>query len=791
MDAQLIAGRILRAGQWMAAQKWKLERHERLSGSGREALHVKLSDATKQADRELLCPCLAALYAGGDEPAETDIQVEGSVYPGQWKLRRAWWEREDPRQAGDNLLTLHKYYVLDDGGDTETFYSEDNCTWRVSLEFHWDESAVADVPKGSSGITYAVRNASRDEETGLWDYIVERREHITTTTGIVETGCDAFREIWQQGFYGVREGMLDHTGQKPALWEVHEQPQGTLVEVIFIQKNDDCTTDIIQRKTLAKAAQARVDRELTAFADTLRVTLRNQPEAVDAAVEVAGGIVTARQSELNPDGTYDNTQTERTAVGGVGAVSAYETAFQTGVSITLRNQPEAMAASVVVSGGVITRRQARQNDDGTWDNEETLTTAVPGTGAVSAYATAFQTGAAVTLRNQPEAAAAAVEVAGGVITRRQARQNDDGTWDNEETLTTAVAADSAAVETHETIYERTVSVTNRNRPAAVAEAVTAANGLITRRTARQNDDGTWDNTETVTLELPVQSAVIDKSSIKSGGTEAVTHRNQAEAAPDPSIEGRRVRNERTPGGLWNQTLTDQTPPTADGVLEMREKEIRALETATAERRVRRTAGLAEDTAQTTGTVRRTRNELDDANGWTTTENIETATPKMMVFTVADLYGAFTLTRYFNYTAAQEQGLLNALSGTQHNSVSPGQVNRFNLFDGVIVSRPAGGNGAGGGTLSAYEENGLTREETALLERGGETIVRTTRYTYDIKQDWGISSGALLYSGALSGSRFRVIADDWYCYERVSLIEVSETAVELGESMTAVAGGGEG
>ena len=92
---------------------------------------------------------------------------------------------------------------------------------------------------------------------------------------------------------------------------------------------------------------------------------------------VAGGVVTERRAEENPDGTFDNVETKKTAIAVTGAVEANtQTIFEKSESKTDRNQSAAVKALVAVSAGVITQRKAETNPDGTFDNVETKNTEI-------------------------------------------------------------------------------------------------------------------------------------------------------------------------------------------------------------------------------------------------------------------------------------------------------------------------------------------------------------------------------------------------------------------------------
>ena len=791
--------KLTRAAQWLAnARKWKLVEHRQMAGSdGVTLLHIKLDDL--QPDRSMLMAAVIKACFPVPEPEDETLAIEGGEYPGPWKLRRAWWEREETRNATDNAFRLHKLYAQAGEGDDDGFISENNCAYRVTLTFRWGVPEVEEAPQGTSGITYAIRNPNRDDETGLWDYILEKRERKTITTGVIEQECDAFREIHQQGWHGIREGMLNHNGGAVPLWPVHNQPQGTLVEDIFIQKNDDCTVDIIQRRTVAKAATGDVARERSAFSETETVTLRNQPQRVDAFAEVSGGRVTQRRSSQNPDGTFDNTQTVATAIPAASArVERHETAFVKGYTVTHRNQPQPVSASVSVRNGIITRRSAEMNADGTFDNTETTAAAIEVAGAaVEAYATMFTEGYTVTHRNQAQAVSTSVSASAGIITRRSARMNDDGTWDNTETVTAAKSGLNASIETWYTAFEHGVSVTDRHAAVAAPEAHTAHNGVTTRVGFRQNDDGTFDNTESFTQELGVKAARREVAVTPWSRRVTVTDRNQPSAAADPDKPGVTVASEVTPGNLYNVTRTEEAA--GDAAEESHTLQAGATSTLVDVRtRNEESAPDGHDHdpgAQTPGELVTRRAALRENGLYDVETSTERAVKRCHATAFSDAEGVIIIVRYFNFTEAEEYTLLSTgsvqlpqdalvtvngapaeggvmISGDirlRRNQLSPGQVNRLGLFDGVLVSRPDVTAGNAGKHYNSFHKQGLKKKEASFIHKDGALYKREIEYTYDMRQDWGLDSGASGYNNALTGSEFMFLGREWYRYQKVTSI----------------------
>ncbi len=479
---------------WCLNQKWKAARWETLKYTFGEGALVRYVDEPALADMEGLVEFLL------DAESCANLKVNEKRVHGTYVPAAAWWETVTVRGA-ERVRLYHECVPADAAGSGTAYVTENGCTYTVTMTPYFRQAAVAAPTAGTSGVSYRIVGERADPRTGLWMFTLEKREQKTTTTGVVTVRDDAFATVTEQTFYGVRTGNTDHTGAAVSgLWTAGVSPAGTLVENVQVRKNENCTTDVTQRKTAAKAREATVERVQTKFEKGVTITLRNQSAAVNAFVAVAGGVITRQSSKDNGDGTFDNTQTVTTAVAvGNAVIERYQTKFEAGVTITNRNQAAAVNAFVDVAGGVITRRSSKENDDGTFDNTETVTTAVAGSNAtVERYRTLYEEGVTVTNRNQSAAVDAFVDVAGGIITRRSSKLNDDGTYDNTQSLTTALAVTDAMVESTGDLYGIRTRKAQRNQ--AAADSTTpgltnagTANAKITAVTNVKTEAGLYDH----------------------------------------------------------------------------------------------------------------------------------------------------------------------------------------------------------------------------------------------------------------------------------------------------------
>ncbi len=237
------------------------------------------------------------------------------------------------------------------------------------------------------------------------------------------------------------------------------------------------------------------------------------------------------------------------------------------------------------------------------------------------------------------------------------------------------------------------------------------------------------------------------------------------------------KNDNCTTNVTQRKTVAKTGTGGAGIALDRMKTIQGLETTVDENTVSRTTAEAEETTQTAGTAVTVKNNYRADGLIDVRKIVEEGEKYTDSYTVPDEDGDVTVTRYFNHTAAEEKALLAALSATRSNQASPGQVNKFRKFDGVIVSRPPR-RGSNAHNRDAVDKTGLTYTRVELIHRDGVEYARTWTYTYNVKQDWGVDSGYAAYTGAKNGSNFSLLGDDWYKFEKVTDIKVSETPVTL-------------
>lgn len=284
-----------------------------------------------------------AYLLGADGAAK--LTADGKVVTGTWRTVEAWLEESKPDRQGLRVLRLYHSCVPAANAAADTAYTVgNNCTYVVTHTPYFRLPALPVPAAGTSGVTYEIAGERRDPETGLWMCTVVRREQLTTTTGVVTIEDGSRKTVYQQGWYGIRTGNKDHTGAAVALWPVSDGTAGTRVRDVFVEKSDNCTTSIVQQKTVTKEGVTGRRSSLDAFASATAVE-DIAKAALGEAPAPADGVTVEHKDDLGEDGLYRRTKTCETEleVDGAANVTAIDKA-ETVTETENRGKAEALAA---------------------------------------------------------------------------------------------------------------------------------------------------------------------------------------------------------------------------------------------------------------------------------------------------------------------------------------------------------------------------------------------------------------------------------------------------------------
>lgn len=208
-------------------------------------------------------------------------------------------------------------------------------------------------------------------------------------------------------------------------------------------------------------------------------------------------------------------------------------------------------------GGVIVTRQIRKNPDCTSDVINERTEEKPVSNAVIVCEKTLRgTRRTVTNRNQ---ASPLSESGLAVGERRTSRKTEGGSYDTEVSTMTAQPAGLIVVECEKDVFQHVHSTVNNQATSPGPDVDEASGGVTRQRTSSKNEDGTFDVRERQTTEKNVPGAVIVIRKTLRGTVESKTDRGASSPLGSSGLAvGETRRSEKTPGGLWNNTVEKET-----------------------------------------------------------------------------------------------------------------------------------------------------------------------------------------------------------------------------------------
>jgi len=314
--------------QWYAQAKWEVFKREDVANVYGEDTLIRFVELTDSSHLE------SAVAYINSQATFTDPVVRGKPVTGTWVTKSVWYEEGRPYGKAGTLRLYHA--MCPQGSDTGDglYVTEDGCSYKVTYTFFWRQaSLMKPVTPGTSGIEYSIRGQSKDPVTGFWNFVLEKREQFTTWTGIVTAADDEFKTVTEQTFIGVREKnalVFKEGATAGTLWTVGNPTPGTVIENVSVSKNDNCTTNVTQRKTVAKTGVVTGGRSskdtfatVTTVEDVSATALGEAPEPVD-------GVTVEHKDELDQDGLYRRTKATETEreVDGAASMTAIDKAEQ-------------------------------------------------------------------------------------------------------------------------------------------------------------------------------------------------------------------------------------------------------------------------------------------------------------------------------------------------------------------------------------------------------------------------------------------------------------------------------
>ena len=545
--------------------------------------------------------------------------LSGKYRPTLTEWRRDDQTVVNGQQRTDGTYTLVQDLVEDGFPDEWGGPTTGSCTERVESLYVWDADTVVSLPEPTQGVTYAIQRVDKAED-GTFSYVLIKRTALTQLppeTQSADTEFDSTYVRTYRNLYGSPDtGFTDETGAAVAVPTPASAPAGTTIEW-QPQVNDDCTYNVTVQRKEAKAATSETTTAENIEERSKSEVKRGQSAPLPEAPDAADGLLKTHKSELRPDGKYDTTEQTRQEQEVLDAsVTVSVTRKGKRVTRVHKNQRTAASTTGLELGAEVkvekTPGRRFNNSVSTWDRSErekvgekcetdlyshtdettesgaTMPTGHVSGGGVGGHVvkrstTVDEDGAviqtvtdklekpvpqsmrrwATTIRgttyeerntNQPSAPAY-VEAVGRTLT---VEKTEGGLYNYTIKQFSKAVAGSLGMECSKTIFEHVHrTITSEESPySGVGHVPGASGGKSTTVTSRRNEDGGYDQTVTEKIEQAVPSASVEKAVTLKGTRVTTVNRNMPSAAPGSGKIGSSVRNERTDGGLYNQTITE-------------------------------------------------------------------------------------------------------------------------------------------------------------------------------------------------------------------------------------------
>lgn len=286
-----------------------------------------------------------------------------------WNAKDCWYQTvPSEKWAGTESTKVRVYWALVQNGDEAAdgpYTVENGCKYKVEHSYYWDVASEPTLPASSSGVQYSIQGFTRDRETGLFTYIVEKRETVQQDVALYDTAITAFELSQEEQHLGVTANKVASTGKKASV------KNGVITER-HVTKNPDCTSDIVNRVTTEKNVKGAVKT----WRKTLRGTVESTTERSAANPLNGSGLEVGetRRSEQTPGELWNNT-VEKTTNEPVGEIASecQKTIFEHR-DVTVENVPTAPAKEAgEAANGIIKQKSVRKTDENTYDVTDTTT----------------------------------------------------------------------------------------------------------------------------------------------------------------------------------------------------------------------------------------------------------------------------------------------------------------------------------------------------------------------------------------------------------------------------------
>lgn len=550
-----------------------------------------------------------------------DPVISNMVFPGKWRPKLSWF-RKDSRYETVNYKThtvtlIQELVPADDNGEIENVNGGGNCNQIDEYQYVWDAAEVTSPePPYPQGVTYSVQSVHRDDDSGLFSYVIHKRvavmQHTPPYVSNKTATSTRVTESWSN-LYDSDLAELDLPEEGTDL----ETGEAVTVER---RKKDDCTWDIAvhRTKTTPNEAAEQCKKVLTQHDHSISKSGETAP--LGEAPAAKDGVHYEHTSKLEEDGTYTNTVGKTTEINVNGhAVQRRGTLY--GVQRTVTdvnttdnpvNDPVGIGESIEVTrtpgglynvertcfilcappdlaevriatiaetscltkdvrdektdelataeGGVLKRFEQRLNEFGKWEICETITKEIGVTDCMVGTDVTLQGTRRTEVHKHQDKDFADSVVAEKIGDTVQVVRTDGGLYDVTKTYVCMADEMCTGWSGDATIFEKSYSCRTVGPEKlsclglGVDRIEEACGGVIKTASSVLNQLGAYENTEAVKKELEVECSSTTKAVTAFGVTAVTEHQNQS-APEEASSAGVTVRNTKTDGGLYDVTIT--------------------------------------------------------------------------------------------------------------------------------------------------------------------------------------------------------------------------------------------
>lgn len=687
---------IARAKEWLetAAPRWRLQ-----SMQHRSRYNPKTGEYKKlpMRIRRFLNGTPAGMKAAVLEVLKESAPYSGTVFDLEVDnleyIPVNTFIRKDGNEHVTNLqdatyTIIQDLRIADDVLDRFGISDSSSCSEYSETEFRWDEPDIDPCPDGSQGIAYQIAGISRDPETDLFSYQIRKVQSLTQYSAPVVSQCDERKRVTVESWnnvYGetgsfrfdpVKGGSLPIEIPEPCSSE-----NGTTIQVA-VSKNADCTYRIEVTKIEAKTA----DSQFSIYRDQYKVQESNRVQNAfspldKSGVEYYNGVMKRYTSELNDDGTWNNsieTETERQVPS-----STVEVRVTPRATVTTRVDTNFPTAADAVPGGKYGSYKFTKTQGGLFVNEYvqyarnnvgTLGILCTDTAFVKTHEKQDTVSSVPSSSHVPSASRGVVTTwnydtdADGIVVRRvrtdaehevrnaskraswgllgttrsyshrsvsssvaeqllssskigtsvEARMTNGRLWDVEVQSFTVLAGQSLGIDCQKTVYQHVHEI-SVSASAMGEEVKDAGNGKVYRRSFRRDvSTGAITKSESVTTELEVTESRRTVRVSARGKTIRTMTSNSKSKPADALKPGETTEFEVTPGGRFNVSV-EKTEPTEGPVSDECSKDL-FQHTSGATRLSKSKADThVQETSDLSGVYRERRQVLGDDGVWSVSD----------------------------------------------------------------------------------------------------------------------------------------------------------------------------